>query len=87
MEREFRNRPRVNGDKTSRYAFYKKRRVLEYENFIVNKYFSDHKNNQLSVYSYDTNYFEINFRQGRGDTPESVYDTTGSKLIYVDSSG
>ena len=47
MEREYRSKPYKNGDRVSRYAFYKKRRVLEYENFIVNKYFSDHKNNQL----------------------------------------
>ena len=42
MERELRQKSQ-SGDKTSRYAFYKKQRVLEYVNFVTDKYFSDRK--------------------------------------------
>ena len=69
MERELRQKSQ-SGDKTSRYAFYKKQRVLEYANFVTDKYFSDHKCSDLSVYKYDNQYFEVIFEsKGSAEDP------------------
>jgi len=49
LERQYRAR-QIGQDRTGRYAFYKKRRVLEYANFVVDKYYSDNKNEDFQVY-------------------------------------
>ena len=82
MERELRQKSQ-SGDKTSRYAFYKKQRVLEYANFVTDKYFSDHKCTDLSVYKYDNRYFEVLFKHGSGD-PGDKYEGSGAAVLYKD---
>jgi len=81
MERELRQRP-YSGDKTSRYAFYKKQRVLEYANFVTDKYFSDHKYSGLSAYDHDSSYFEVMFDNGAGvEDPGKIYRESGKSVI------
>lgn len=77
MEREYRALP-YSGDPTSRYAFYKRRRVLEYANFVINKYYTDHKYCGLSAYRYDSSYFEVVDAKGS----DVEYDDAGQRLIY-----
>ena len=84
MERELRQKS-YSGDKTSRYAFYKKQRVLEYANFVTDKYFSDHKCSDLSVYKYDNQYFEVIFESNRSaEDPGQMYEKSGKNVIYMD---
>jgi len=80
MEREWRARP-FNENKTTRYSFYRRRRVLEYANFVRNKYFSDYLQNGLSVYSYDRNYFIINSGSKGYGSIESEYGNFDKPLI------
>jgi hypothetical protein len=84
MEKDWRLKS-FNNNKTSRYAFYKKQRVLEYVNFITNKYFADHKSENLSSYYYNKDYFEVGFKKGSGENAESIYADTGIKLINSDN--
>ena len=85
MEREYREKP-VNRNKTSRFAYYKRQRVLEYANFVIDKYFSDHRTG-LSTYQYDSSYFEVGFNKQDADTAGSIYENSGIKLVYPDDSG
>lgn len=87
MERELRQRP-YSANKTSRYAFYKKQRVLEYANFVTDKYFSDHKCSDLSAYDLDSRYFQVLFKytEDSGD-PGSKYEESGESVIYKDENG
>lgn len=64
MEREQRRSapPSCKDKKISRYAYYKKQRVLEYANFVANKYFSDKVTVALSEYKVDPKYFQVIFR-------------------------
>lgn len=70
MEREYRAQS-IDGSKEGRYAYYKRARVLEYANFIANKYFTVHKvdyiNNDGSQYRYDPTYFEFSFMTNSRD--------------------
>jgi hypothetical protein len=76
MEREWRAKS-INNNKISRYAFYKKQKVLEYANFVINKYYSDHKYNKIESYSLNNEYFVVNFKKGTGENAESIYTDTG----------
>lgn len=80
MEKEWRAKA-FNNNKTSRYAFYKKSRVLEYVNFIINKYSTDHKSENLASYPYNKDYFLVGFKKGSGENAETVYADTGNQLI------
>ena len=83
MERELRQAP-YSGNKTSRYAFYKKQRALEYAKFITDKYFSDNEYSGLSVYDHDSRYFEVLFKSAVGDSPGQIYQNSGKSVIYQD---
>lgn len=82
MERERRARP-YSADRTSRYAFYKRRRVLEYASFIVNKYFSDHRSDGMEEYPRDKNYFQVKFDNADGENADETYEEAGAKLVYL----
>ena len=87
MEREARQKS-YSGNKTSRYAFYKKQRVLEYANFVTDKYFSDHSCSNLSAYRYDSRYFEVIFEPDRAsDDPGQIYENSGKSVIYRENDG
>lgn len=90
MEKERRARsPKGKGfGKTSRYAFYKRRRVMEYAEFVTNKYYTDHRPDNLGVYGYDPAYFEIpQLSADLTDNPDVRYRTAGSGVVYADGEG
>lgn len=43
----------------TRYSYYRRAKVLEYANFIDNKFFTDNQTDNIEIYNYDTNYFQV----------------------------
>lgn len=83
IERNYRARQIPGGGKTSRYAFYKKQRVMEYANFVVNKYYSDHQYSRLNVYNCDKEYFQLSYISSEsGEDAQQIYEK-GQRLIDI----
>lgn len=56
----------------TRYSYYRRAKVLEYANFIDNKFFSDKQSASVDEYSYDPNYFNV----GKTNLP-GIFSTDG----------
>lgn len=56
----------------TRYSYYRRAKVLEYANFIDNKFFSDKQSVSVDEYSYDPNYFNV----GKTNLP-GIFSTDG----------
>lgn len=50
----------------TRYSYYRRAKVLEYANFIDNKFFSDIKGTNNEEYGYDPSYFNVGDEDVRG---------------------
>ena len=86
----------LSSDPTTRYSYYTIKRVLEYANFVDNKYYFDNiisSYNGITDYTIDPNYFRldvqntekvINYNEdGKGVLNEDILDKTSDSLVSI----
>lgn len=86
----------LSSEPTTRYSYYTINRVLEYANFIDNKYYFDNiisSYNDITDYTIEPNYFRLgvqNFKKvikydkdGKADLDWSILDKTSDSLVSI----
>lgn len=80
LEIKKRQEPKYPEFKTSRYAYYKEKKVNEYFSFLKNKFYSTHEYITPEPYGIDSNYFEIS--QGDNIVMLKTEDTNADTARY-----